>query len=38
MKAADLRFQVPVGHPHWSSEMHEPLTIAVVFPYLSRQP
>ena len=38
IKAADLRFQVPVGHPHWSSEMHEPLTIAVIFPYLSRQP
>ena len=38
IKAADLRFQVPVGHPHWSLEMHEPLTIAVIFPYLSRQP
>ena len=38
LKAADLKFEVPVGHPCWSVNMHEPLTIAVVFPYLSRQP
>ena len=38
IKAADLRFEVPVGHPCWPTVMHEPLTIAVVFPFLTRQP
>ena len=38
IKAADLLFEVPVGHPVWPAEMHEPLTVAVIFPYLSRRP
>jgi len=38
IKAADLRFDVPVGHPCWPTNMHEPLTVAVVFPFLSRAP
>ena len=38
IKAADLKFEVPVRHPCWNTNMHEPLTIAVVFPYLSKQP
>ena len=38
IKAADLLFEVPVGHPAWPMAMHEPLTVAVVFPYLSRRP
>ena len=37
-KAADLCFQIPAGHPIWPAEMHEPLTIAILFPYLSRAP
>jgi hypothetical protein len=37
-KAADLCFQIPAGHPMWPAGMHEPLTIAILFPYLSRAP
>ena len=37
-KSADLMFEVPVGHPIWPTEMHEPLTIALFFPYLNRCP
>ena len=37
-KAADLCFEIPAGHPDWPAAMHEPLTIAVLFPYLSRAP
>jgi len=38
IKAADLLFEVPVVHPAWPAAVHEPLTVAVVFPYLSRRP
>ncbi len=37
-KCADCLFEVPAGHPCWPSEMHEPLTVALLFPYLSRCP
>ena len=37
-KAADLCFDIPAGHPAWPAEMHEPLTIAILFPYLPRAP
>ena len=38
LKGSDFRFELPVGHPVWSVAMHEPLMIALCFPYLSRQP
>ena len=37
-KSADLIFLLPVGHPVWPHEMHEPLQIAVYFPFLNRSP
>ena len=37
-KAADVVLTVPVGHPAWPKEMHEPLTLAILFPYLSHRP
>jgi hypothetical protein len=37
-KCADCLFELPAGHPCWPSEMHEPLTVALLFPYLSRCP
>ena len=38
LKGSDFRFKLPVGHPLWPTAMHEPLMIAVSFPYLTRQP
>jgi hypothetical protein len=38
LKGADIVFNLPVGSDVWSREMHEPLTIAIFFPYLSRKP
>ena len=37
-KSADFIFELPVGHPVWGFDMHEPLQIAVYFPYLNRCP
>ncbi len=37
-KAADLIVSVPVGHPYWPTSMHEPLTLAFVFPFISHRP
>ena len=37
-KAADVILSLPVGHPAWPSDMHEPLTLAILFPYLSHRP
>ena len=37
-KAADIVLSLPVGHPAWPTDMHEPLTIAILFPYLSHRP
>ena len=38
VQAADIIFSLPAGHPNWSLEEHEPLTIATCFPYLHRAP
>lgn len=32
MRDADLFFYVYAGHPFWPRSMHEPLTVAVIFP------
>ena len=37
-KVADIVLNVPAGHPAWPSTMFEPLTIAIVFPFLSHRP
>ena len=37
-KAADLVVTLPAGHPAWPIEMHEPLTIAILFPFISHRP
>jgi hypothetical protein len=37
-KTADFVFEVPAGHFCWSSDMHEPLLIAIVFPFLRSKP
>ena len=37
-KAADLVFELPVGHPAWEIDMHEPLLIALFFPYIRVKP
>jgi hypothetical protein len=38
LKEADFCFEVPVGFSVWSSEMHEPLLIAVCLPFISTRP
>ena len=38
LKAADFVVDLPVGHVCWPKEMHEPLTLAFFFPYLSSKP
>ena len=37
-KAADCVFEVPVGTEMWSREMHEPLLIGILFPFISVKP
>jgi hypothetical protein len=37
-KAADFVFEVPAGQSCWPVDMHEPLLIALVFPFLSSKP
>lgn len=37
-KAADLVFQINAGTTFWPEEMFEPLTIGIVFPFLSSKP
>ena len=37
-KAADVVLTLPPGHPAWPESMHEPLTIAILYPYLSHRP
>ena len=38
-KAADLVLTLPEGHPpSWPAEMHEPLMIAILFPFISHRP
>ena len=37
-KAADLVFELPPGSLLWAADMHEPLLIAIVFPFLRVKP
>ena len=37
-KAADFVFEVPAGNPFWKIDMHEPVLIAIVFPFLRVKP
>ncbi|KAI2509912.1 hypothetical protein MHU86_4477 [Fragilaria crotonensis] len=37
-KAADFVFEVPVGSEMWSSSMHEPLLIGILFPFIRVKP
>ena len=37
-KAADIVFELPVGHPVWPRDLHEPLLIAIVFPFIRNKP
>ena len=37
-KASDLLFEIKAGHSHWPAKHHEPLIIAVCFPYLLHRP
>ena len=37
-KASDLVLTLPAGHPAWPADMHEPLTIAILFPFISHRP
>ena len=37
-KGADLVLTLPPGHHAWSNQMHEPLTLAIFFPFLSFRP
>ena len=37
-RSADLILSIPPGHPAWPTEMHEPLTIAIYFPFLKSKP
>ena len=37
-KAADLICEIPVGQSYWPSDMHETLTLAICFPYLTHRP
>ena len=37
-KAADLVIMLKPGHAAWPKEMHEPLTLAFVFPFISHKP
>ena len=37
-KAAHFVFEVPVGSSIWASDMHEPLLIGILFPFLRVEP
>ena len=37
-KAADIVFEIPSGQTFWKREMHEPLLIAIVFPFIRSKP
>jgi hypothetical protein len=38
-KVADIVFEIPAGKlDAWSKDQHEPLTIAIVFPFLKHRP
>jgi hypothetical protein len=37
-KAADVVLEFPAGSLHWSREMHEPILIGVLFPFIRHSP
>ena len=37
-KAADIVFEVPAGQSFWPKDMHEPVLIAIVFPFIRNKP
>ena len=37
-RSADLIFEIPAGHPAWPANMHEPLILAIYFPFISHRP
>ena len=37
-EAADIVFEVLAGQPFWSKDMHEPVLIAIVFPFIRNKP
>eukprot|EP00978_Attheya_sp_CCMP212_P004701 scaffold10314_cov60-Attheya_sp.AAC.1 len=37
-KAADLVFEVPTGYEGWPTDMLEPLTIGILFPFVPHRP
>jgi hypothetical protein len=37
-KSADLVVRITPGHPHWTTEQHEPLIVGFYFPYLKDEP
>jgi hypothetical protein len=37
-KAADIVFEIPAGTSFWSKEMHEPLLIGILFPFIRCKP
>ena len=37
-KAVDIVFEVPAGQPFWPKDMHEPVLIAIVFPFIRNKP
>ena len=38
LKACDMTFEIPAGHPFWSHDQFEPLTIGFCFPFLKFPP
>ena len=38
MKEADVVFHVPLGHEAWSTDLHEPLIVALCLPFLRKYP
>ena len=37
-KSADVSFSLPAGHTYWRKTNHEPLSVAICFPYITRAP
>lgn len=37
-KSADIVFEIPAKFAYWNTDMHEPLILALYFPYLSHRP
>ena len=37
-KVSDIVLSLPAGHLAWPSDMHEPLTIGIVFPFIRHKP